>query len=188
VTAVNPNEGQVALPYSRADVGYVVGRLGARAMRWVEVELGRTIDDVWTGFVRKVQAAHLAVEGGAAPDGGVTLPVAATSTVIWAGIEHERRLSKAAGPEFTMDDADAIVDEVGLDNATGYALALIQLSMPFKKRTDALREAAAAAGADDPVGPLMAAAIAATLPEGGTGTPTSTPPSTPDLPLPPPGS
>lgn len=178
MTAVNPHEGQVAIPYAKADGGVVVGRLGARAMRWVEEATGQTLDEIYADVIRRVEAQA----SGAATVGG--FPVAVVVTLLWAAIEHERRLSGGPGPGFTIDDGDAIVEEIGLDSSYNYAITLIQLSTPFKKRAEALEEAAATAGIANPLDPLRAAASAAL----GTGTPTSPPPTAPVFPPPPPGN
>jgi hypothetical protein len=76
-----------------------------------------------------------------------------------------------------VDDAYELIEHVGLDDAYSYALSLMQLSLPFKKRTEALEQAAAAAGEPSPVDPLRAAAMAAA--NAGTGNSSSTPHSPP---------
>lgn len=176
MTLVNPDEGQVAIPSKRAG-GHVVGRLGARAMRWVEEKTGKRIDTIYGDFAQLAATAaaeHKARQAGREPvfveSPGFAIGVA--STVLWAAIEHERRVQKAPGPEFTLDDAEEIVDEIGIDDANSYALALIQLSLPFKKRTEQLEEAARQAGEESPLDPLRRVAA-------GIGNGTSPPPSDP---------
>jgi len=168
---VNPKEGQVAIPTPR-DPGYIVGRLGARAMVWVEEATGRALDDIYVDVTNRIAAA-MRGDRSTAP----VLPVRVAATILWAAIEHERRLQGAPGPEYTIDDAYEIIEHVGLDETYQYALTLMQLSLPFRRRTAELEAAAAAAGEPSPVDPLRAAAMAAA--NGGTGAATSTPPSPP---------
>jgi hypothetical protein len=175
MTAVNPHQGDFAIP--RSSGGYVVGRLSARAMVWVEEATGRKVDEIWQGYV--VDIAQMG-EGGGRPSMSVR-DVAAT---LWAGIENYRRLERLPGPEYTIDDGYDLVDDLGLDQAYGAALGLIQLSAPFRKRTDELDEMARAAGEPSPVDPLRAAAAAAANGTGGSGSPSSTSPVST---LPPPG-
>lgn len=155
---VNPLEGQVAIPWSRAG-GRVIGRLGARAMRWVEESVGKPIDDIYNDLAIRSVAAQRAMKSGRAEVGrAVTFPVVVLSTLLWAAIEHERRKQGAPGPEYTIDDADEIVEEIGIDDAVAYAMALIQLSMPFKSRMQAIDDAALAAGEESPLERLRAVA------------------------------
>jgi hypothetical protein len=164
---VNPHEGQVAIPSPR-DPGYVIGRLGARAMVWVEQATGKPLDDIYVDVQRRIEAA---MKGNT--ETPPVFPVSVTATVLWAAVEHERRLQGAPGPEYTVDDAYELIEHVGLDDAYSYALSLMQLSLPFRKRTEALEQAAAAAGEPSPVDPLRAAAMAAA--NAGTGNSSSTP-------------
>lgn len=166
---VNPHEGQVAIPYAHGDATHVVGCLGNRAMRWVEEAIGRTIDDVYFDAMRRAALAE------AGQPVAPTLSVTDSATVIWAAIEHHRRRSKAPGPEFTIDDADEIVEQVGIDDASGYATTLIQLSRGYAARLKRLEEAAAAEGQPSPADPLRAAAA-------GTGIGSSLPPPVPASP------
>jgi len=159
--AVNPLEGQVKIPLGDT---YVVGRLASRAMRWVEESTGKSIDDIYANFVRRAQ---LAEKGGGVIPG---FPVAVAATVLWAAVEHERRHQGLPGPEWTIDDADVVIDTVGLDDAYNLCVLLIQLSAPFKKRSEEIERAAEEAGEESPL--AEARRVAA-----GIGTPTSPAPS-----------
>lgn len=165
MVAVNPNEGQVAIPYAKAPGGHAVGRLTTRAIRWIEETTGEPLDQIYEAFARR------------AIRGSNYLPVSVASAVIWAGIENERRNLGNPLPEYTIDDADEIVDQVGLDDSYAYALALIQLSLPFKARTKATQDYHREHGLPDPMDPLKAVAA-------GTGMPSSPPDSKPDSPTP----
>lgn len=165
--AVNPSEGQVAIPVGG---GHVVGRLAARAMRWVEEATGRSIDDIYVDFARRAALAERATRANRGGDSVVGFPVTVACTVIWAAVEHERRHLGLPGPEWTIEDTDAVVDAVGLDDAYSYALALIQLSAPFRKRTEEMDRLACEAGEASPLDELRRVAA-------GTGTPMSPGPS-----------
>lgn len=168
---VNPREGQVAIRWSRPTSGYVVGRLSSRSLCWVEEHLDKPIDEIYAEFQRRMVRT-----------GDTIIPVRVAAAVIWAGIEAERRRQHGPLPEYSIDDAYEIVDEVGLDDAAGYTLALIQLSLPFRKRAEEIEQAFAEAGEESPMDPLRAAAVAAAQPS--TGEPSSTPPSEPASPTP----
>lgn len=157
---VNPNEGQVAIPYAKAPGGHVIGRLTTRAIRWIEETTGEPLDQIYESFARRAMR------------GATYLPVGVASAVIWAGIENERRQLGGPLPEYTIDDADDIVDQVGLDDAYAYALALISLSLPFKSRLDKMSEYHAEKGLEDPAVPLKAVAA-------GIGESSPPPPSSP---------
>lgn len=172
--AVNTHEGQVAIPLAGS---HVVGRLGARAMRWVEEVTGRTIDEIYTDFARRAARAMRAQGTAQVAPTSASFPVNVAVTVIWAAVEHERRLQGLPGPEFTLDEADQVVEEHGLDDTYSIALALIQLSTPFRKRTEEIDRAAQEAGHESPLAELRRVAAGGTGP--GTGTPTSAPASPP---------
>lgn len=155
--AVNPDEGQVAIPWAAAADGYAVGRLGARAMRWVEESLGESIDDVYRRIAEFVHST-----------GDLSMPVRVAAVILWAGLEHERRATggDAHHGAYTLDDVDDIIEAEGIDDAFGYALALIQLSSVFRKRSEQLDAHAKAHGVASPMDPLKAAAIEAAVTAG----------------------
>ncbi len=158
---VNPDQGEVAIPWSRQHdprvaSTHVVGVLGARAIRWVEEATGRGIDQIFVGFTRSMEAESFA---------GVSLREAAA--IVWAAIEHHRRKRGAPGPEFTIDDADEICDEIGRQNFYAVAWHLMFWSVSSRQQRDRMEAEAREMGEADPLGELRA--VAAT----GTGTPTS---------------
>lgn len=161
VAPANPDEGEVAIPWTRQPGGYVVGVLGARAIRWVEETTGRGLDQIWVGFSRSFEAGS--------PAG---LRIGDAAAIVWAAIEHHRRRSGAPGPEFTIDDADEICDEVGRQDFYAIAYNLMLWSTSGRSYRDEITKAAEAAGQSDALGELKALAA-------GTGTPTSAPGSTP---------
>lgn len=167
--AVNPTQGQVAIPYTHGDATHVVGCLGSRAIRWAEQALGRGIDDVYMEFL---VASVAATEGGSLG----TISVSCSSTLIWAGIEHHRRKIGGPLPEYSIDDADEIVEQIGVDQASLIAVTLLQLSLPFKPRLDRIETEMQKEG-KSAVDPLMAVAR-------GTGSSSSSPPSPPACPSP----
>ncbi|MDZ7732197.1 MAG: hypothetical protein U5R31_03015 [Acidimicrobiia bacterium] len=164
----NPDQGEVAIPWSRqhdaSTSGYVVGCLGARAIRWVEESTGRGIDQIWMGFQRSMEAGSMA---------GIRLSDA--TTIVWASIEHHRRRRGAPGPEFTIDDADEIADEIGRDDFYAVAWNLMYWSISGRKRREQIESEAEAAGKEAELGELRAVAA-------GTGTPTSPPGSAQESP------
>jgi hypothetical protein len=180
--AVNPHEGQVAIPYRHGEATHVVGCLAARAIRWAEEALGQSLDDVYMAYMRRAYAAASAAEEGidAASVALPTVPMSTSATLVWAGIEHHRRITGGPGPEYTIDDVDAITEQIGADDLAHYALILLQLSLPLRKRLDNIDAAARAAGGAVK-DPLMAAAR-------GTGTSTLPPPSPQGFPPPPSGT
>lgn len=137
--AVNPHEGQVAIPHAG---GLVAGRLSARAMAWVEEATGKKIIDIWGAFFARV---------------GTLLPVGDVATVLWAAMEDERRRQPATGAEFTIDDGYAIVDEIGLDEACARVFLLLSLSAALRKERGEIVDKAAEQGVDV-LDPLVAAA------------------------------
>lgn len=165
---VNPDEGQVAIPFAKAATGRVIGRLSSRALRWIEEAAGKPLDQIYEEYARRLTR------------GSQYLPVGTAAVVIWAGIENERRSTGGPGPEWTIDDADEIIDQVGLDDAYGYALGLISLSLPFKQRMTEIDAFHAKKGLPSPVDPLRAVAR-------GTGPPSSPPASEQDSPTTKPG-
>lgn len=177
---VNPHEGQVAIPYSIPEAGYVVGCLGARAMAWFEeARGGRTIDDVWADVVAR--------QGSTTSNLPSAMPVQDASTILWVSIEHYRRRAKLPGPEFDLEDGEELVDELGLDAATRYAVMLISLAASFRERRKSIREFLIGKGIEDPDPPLLAEAMAAAE-TAGTGTPSSPLPSTQGSPTETPGT
>lgn len=173
--AVNPLEGQVAIPYARAQSGWVVGCLTARAMTWVEQTLGESLVDIWWEVQRRVAAAQ-AVADGEMPARAPQMHVRQISAILWAAIEAHRRRAGLPGPEYTREDADEIIDQVGLDDAAGYAAALISLSLPFRPQREAVQTEARKAGDPDPFAELLRMAAAAA---DGTGSSGSTLPAPP---------
>lgn len=172
---VNPLEGQVAVPYQRAASGWVVGCLTARAMTWVEQAVGRGLVDIWFEVQRRAHAAQHTPDG-ELPKEAPSMPVGHTAAILWAAIEAHRRRAGLPGPEYTVEDAEEIIDQVGLDDAAGYAVALITLSLPFRPQREQAQADAAKAGLPDPFAEVVAAAIAATAGNGSAG---STPPAPP---------
>lgn len=165
----NPDQGEVAIPWSRQHnpqqpTSHVVGVLGARAVRWVEEATGRTIDQIWLGFSRSMEAESFA---------GIRYTDAAA--IVWASIEHHRRRSGAPGPEFALDDADEICDELGRDDFYAVAWNLMYWSLSGAKRREQIEAEARAAGKEEELGELKAVAA-------GTGTATSPPDSEQDSP------
>lgn len=173
---VNPLEGQVAIPYERADSGYVVGCLSSRAQAWVEAAGCPPVPDIWVDVLRRT-AEYERLPEGQVPSMASSLPLTTTATVLWAGIEGHRRRAHLPGPEYTIDDAYDIIDAVGIDQASGYVVALISLSLPFKAQREEIERQAAEVGVPDPFAQIREAATTAAT--GGTGAATSTlpPPS-----------
>lgn len=148
--AVNPDEGQVAIPWPSAPGGYRVGCLSSRAIRWVEESTDLSIDQVYEGLMHYVLTKRR------------TTSMTTAATVVWAGVEAERRRTKTGhGREFTVDDVDDLVDREGIDRLYEYAVTLIQLSMPFRPRSDELDAHEKAAGRPSLVDPLKEMAVQA---------------------------
>jgi hypothetical protein len=77
-------------------VGGRVMMLNTRALVWIEKELGIPVQAL-------VMQINLFQAG-----------ARATSVILWAGIENARRRRGEPGPEFTIDEAEQLVDEIGL--------------------------------------------------------------------------
>lgn len=176
----NPDEGQVAIPWSRGpargrrgngeETNVVVGCLGARAIRWVEETTGKGLDQIWIGVTRSIESGSAA-----------GLRLSDSAVIIWASIEHHRRRSGAPGPEYTVEDADEILEELGSDDFYGIAYNLMYWSAANRRKRAKIEEAAREAGREEGLGELRALAA-------GIGTPTSEQVSEPASPSEPSGT
>lgn len=184
MTSVNPLEGEVAIPVRREASGWAVGCLTARAMAWVEQTVGKAVPDIYAELQRRVAALQAAAADGSPPPVGSTLPVGEMAALLWAALEAGRRRANRPGPEFTIDDAYEVLDDVGLDDAAGYCVSLLSLSLAFRPQREAVQRAAEEAGEPDPFVEVIAAATAATT--GTPGTPATVGTGSGTSPLPPP--
>lgn len=138
---VNPLIGEVAVPGGR------VMQLNTRALVWTEEALGVPIQAVVLEITMFQAGARTC------------------STILWAGIEAARRRRGDPGPEFTLQEAEALIDEHGL-------LAFQGPLGEAVRRSQAIRRHDPADDADIDADPQEAASS--------TGENSSPPPSTPE--------